>query len=49
MMALQKSLLATGYPIARTLVVMEATGVYWMKLAVFLHEAGFAVSVINPA
>lgn len=47
--ALQKSLLATGYQVARILVVMEATGVYWMKLAVFLHAAGFAVSVINPA
>ena len=32
-----------------TLVVMEATGVYWMKLATALHQAGFVVSVINPA
>lgn len=31
------------------LVVMEATGVYWMQLAQALYEAGFAVSVINPA
>ncbi len=31
------------------LIVMEATGPYWMKLAMFLHQAGFAVSVINPA
>jgi transposase len=32
-----------------TLVVMEATGVYWMKLATQLYQAGFVVSVINPA
>lgn len=30
------------------LVVMEATGTYWMRLATFLVEAGIAVSVINP-
>lgn len=34
---------------AATLVVMEATGTYWMRLALALHEAGFSVSVINPA
>lgn len=34
---------------ARTLVVLEATGTYWMRLAYRLHEAGFVVSVINPA
>lgn len=28
---------------------MEATGVYWYHLARFLHEAGFRVSVLNPA
>jgi transposase len=33
---------------AQTLVVMEATGTYWLALAWFLHEAGFVVSVINP-
>jgi transposase len=31
------------------LIVIEATGTYWMRLAVALHEAGFSVSVINPA
>jgi transposase len=31
------------------LVVMEATGSYWIALACALHEAGFAVAVINPA
>jgi len=34
---------------AATLVVMEATGVYWMRLATSLYQAGFGVSVINPA
>jgi transposase len=32
-----------------TLVVMEATGNYWLALAWFLHAQGFVVSVINPA
>lgn len=39
----------TGCPPEHTLVVMEATGTYWMQLALHLHRAGFAVSVINPA
>jgi transposase len=47
--ALQQRLLATGVTPARTLVVMEATGSYWITLATTLHYAGFAVSVINPA
>jgi hypothetical protein len=46
--ALQQRLLATGYPAHVILVVMEATGAYWMNLATTLHHAGFAVSVINP-
>jgi len=31
------------------LVVLEATNTYWMSLALHLHDAGYAVSVINPA
>lgn len=27
---------------------MEATGRYWVELAMFLHEAGYEVSVVNP-
>lgn len=27
---------------------MEATGVYWEEVALFLHEAGYQVSVVNP-
>ncbi|HMQ33400.1 MAG TPA: IS110 family transposase [Chloroflexaceae bacterium] len=34
---------------AQTLVVMEATGSYWVALAVTLYDAGYRVSVINPA
>lgn len=28
---------------------MEATNIYWEKLAEFLHEQGYKVSVVNPA
>jgi transposase len=33
----------------QVLVVMEATGSYWITLATQLVHAGFQVSVINPA
>ncbi len=46
--SLQRQLVATGTPPAATLVVLEATGSYWVSLAVTLHTAGYAVSVINP-
>jgi transposase len=46
---LQRRLHANGYAPATILVVMEATGTYWMALATTLAQAGFAVSVINPA
>lgn len=46
--ALHQRLHAAGYDPAHILVVMEATGSYWITLAVTLSEAGFAVSVINP-
>ncbi len=45
--ALQQRLLATGQAPAEILVVMEATGSYWLALARALAEQGFAVSVIN--
>ena len=38
-----------GLSFARILVVMEATGSYWITLATTLAQAGLAVSVINPA
>ena len=36
-------------PAGSILVVLEATNTYWMSLALHLHDAGYAVSVINPA
>ncbi len=38
--ALQEQLQATGIAPADTLVVVEATGCYWVALAVALHQAG---------
>jgi transposase len=46
---LRNKLKATGHTPQQTLVVMEATSTYWIMLAVELHEAGYAVSVVNPA
>ena len=46
--ALQRRLQATGARSAETLVVLEATGNYWVALAVALHEAGYRVAVVNP-
>lgn len=45
---LQQRLLSTGYAAQSILVVMEATGSYWMNLALSLTQADFRVSVINP-
>ena len=45
---LRDRLAALGYTPGETLVVMEATGTYWLRLATTLTEAGFAVSVSNP-
>jgi transposase len=45
----QKRLQESGVPALETLVVMEATGSYWIALATALDHAGFAVSIINPA
>ena len=47
--AFQDRLRRLDIPPAETLVVIEATGSYWVALAVSLHEAGFAVAVVNPA
>jgi transposase len=46
--ALQRRLQGTGALAAATLVVLEATGNYWVALAVTLHEAGYRVAVVNP-
>jgi transposase len=45
---LHTRLQATGIAPTDTLVVLEATGSYWITLATTLHQAGYAVSVINP-
>jgi transposase len=42
-------LLAACPSATQVLVVMEATGSYWIRLATFLSLKGFAISVINPA
>jgi transposase len=49
MRTFQNRLSATAVLPAQTLIVMEATGSYWMTLAATLHAAGYAVAVINPA
>lgn len=46
--ALARRLQGTGAPPAETLVVLEATGNYWVALAVALHELGYRVAVVNP-
>jgi transposase len=45
--ALVQRLKAAASP-AETLVALEATGNYWVALAVALHEAGYRVAVLNP-
>lgn len=46
---LRRRLLATGLLPSAILVVLEATGPYWVAPATALAAAGFAVSVVNPA
>ncbi len=46
---LVNKLQATDYDPSRILVVMEATGSYWISLATRLAHDGFQVSVINPS
>jgi transposase len=40
---------ASGISPQEHLVVMESTGPYWVALAVYLDQKGYAVSVVNPA
>jgi transposase len=47
--SLLHQLQVTGSIPDQVLVVMEATGSYWISLATRLAHEGFAVSVINPA
>jgi len=45
---LQQALTALGPSPVDILIVLEATGSYWISLAVALHTVGFAVSIVNP-
>lgn len=47
--AFQAQLAASAVPAQATLVALEATGSYWVALAVALHQAHFVVSLLNPA
>jgi transposase len=47
--AFQAALASTHIAPAQSLIVLEATGSYWVSLAVTLHQAGYGVSVVNPA
>ncbi|MDP9310322.1 MAG: IS110 family transposase [Chloroflexota bacterium] len=44
-----QQLAMTGSAPGQTLVVLEATGSYWVALATSLHAAGYAVAIVNPA
>lgn len=45
---LEQHLDTTGIAPTNTLLVMEATGSYWVSLAVHLHAKSYHVAVINP-
>jgi transposase len=47
--AFQAALAASGVEATKTLIVLEATGSYWVTLAVTLHQAGYILSIVNPA
>lgn len=46
--AFQQQLAATAVAPSATLIVLEATGSYWIGLAVTLHQAHYVISVLNP-
>jgi transposase len=46
--ALQQHLSELEIPPKHTLIVLEATASYWIRLAVALHTAGYVLSVVNP-
>jgi transposase len=39
----------TGVKAQQILVVLEATGIYWLSFATFFSRQGYSVSVVNPA
>jgi transposase len=46
---LHAALAATAVPPADTLIVLEATGSYWVSFAVTMHALGYRICVVNPA
>lgn len=46
--AFQQRLAATHIAPTHTQIALEATGSYWVALAVTLHQAGYHISVLNP-
>lgn len=47
--SLVRRLQSQQFPAERILIVLEATGAYWLRLATYLVQQHYAVSVINPA
>jgi transposase len=46
--AFRDRLTTVGSAPAQTLLVAEATGSYWVTWAVYLHQAGYHVAIVNP-
>lgn len=46
---LHQRLIGTGARPEQVLVVMEATGIYWLGFATFFARQGYAISVVNPS
>lgn len=46
---LARHLRQQGVAPEQILIVLEATGAYWMRVATYLAEQGYVLSVINPA
>ena len=46
---LHQRLMKTGVKAQQILVVLEATGIYWLSFATFFSRQGYSVSVVNPA
>lgn len=47
--SLHQRLLSTGARPEQILVVMEATGIYWLAFATYFARQGYAISVVNPS
>jgi transposase len=47
--SLHQRLLSTGAKPEQILVVMEATGIYWLAFATYFARQGYAISVVNPS